>query len=210
MIMENAAPENFGDTFTICLRRWEAGDTQAYQHLYELVLSEIRRMASRELKRRGGKLTWGTTDLANEIVLRLLKGEQGRWQDKEHFLNTAALAMFQILIDYGRMRRRRLDGQIRFDPEAHEGLDLEDVLLEEQRLSQRDLDKLIDLERAIRKLRDLNARWSAIAVLKLNFGLSAREIADHLNISENTVNNLWPRCKKFLAKELIHWKSSEK
>jgi len=199
--------EKFGDTFTDCLHRWETGDEQAYHRLYELVLDEIRRMASRELRRRGGRLTWGTTDLANEIVLRMLKGGNGKWKDKEHFLNTAALAMFQILIDYGRMRRRRLDGQLRFDPENHDGLELEDVLHEEQRLSRRDLDKLIDLRAAIGKLRDMNPRWSAVAVLKLNFGLSAREIAEHLEIAENTVNNLWPRCKKFLAMELKHWRS---
>jgi len=196
----------FSETFSSCLHRWESGDGEAYQRLFEMVLSEIRRMASRELRRRGGKMTWGTTDLANEIVLRLLKAEQKNWKNKEHFLNTAALAMFQILIDYGRTRRRRLDGQVR-RPLGEEGEpELEEVMLREGRLSKRDLDRLIDLRDAVTKLRAHNPRWAAVTVLRLNFGLAASEIAEHLDLSVNTINNIWPQCKKFLAHELKHWR----
>jgi len=60
----------------------------------------------------------------------------------------------------------------------------------------------IDLERAWRKLIGINSRWGMIAAMKLYFGLSAEEIGRQLNISEHTVNNLWPKCRQFLTTEL--------
>jgi len=199
-----SCPESraLGQGFTDCLERWQQGDKQAYQRLFEIIFFEIRRMAARELRRRGHQVTWGTTDLANEIVVRILKYNHRDWKNREHFLNTAALIMFQILIDYGRKKRRRLDGQKRIFAEDLDAVEWQPCLPDKLIMKPADLDKLIDLRNAIIKLKSINERLAAIALMKLNLGMQAKEIAETLNIAENTVNNLWSLCKKVLAREL--------
>ena len=182
-----------------CLQLWGEGDQLAYSRLFELVLDQIKRMASRELHRRRRVLTWSTTELGNEIVVRLLK-HKPNWKDPEHFFNAAAMAMFQLIIDHSRSRGRRLDGQRQ--------ISLEDEAAWDQAVGgvPVDMDRLLDLRRALDRLTRFNRRWAAIAVMRLNFGMKAVEIAAQLGIAENTVNNIWPRCRLYLAAELRHWR----
>ena len=199
---QNSSP-GFEAGFTHYLKSWQNGDNEAYEKMFELVFDEIRLIASRELRRRGGRHTWKTTDLANEIVVRLLKYDEQQWNNREHFLNTAALAMFQILIDYGRRKQRRVHGMNRVHIEDMDGN--WNFAAREEVLSSSGLEKIIDIQNAFRKLALVNRRMAAIALMRMNFGMKSDEIADHLGIAANTVNNLWPKCKRFLARELEHW-----
>src|SRR5205823_4618970 len=61
--------------------------------LAEQFYAELLRLARRERWRAGASETLRTTALVHEAYLKLFQG--GRWRDRAHFLNTAAMAMRQ-------------------------------------------------------------------------------------------------------------------
>ena len=66
--------------------------------LAPLLLEDLRRRARRERRRVAAGETMRTTALVHEAFLRLQGG--GSWQDEGHFLQAAALAMRQVLVDH--------------------------------------------------------------------------------------------------------------
>jgi RNA polymerase sigma factor (TIGR02999 family) len=81
-----------------------AGDPTAAA-LFATLYRELHAVAERELRRRGGELTLGTTTLLHEAYLNL-EGRAGvRFADRGHFLAYAARAMRGLVIDYARRRR---------------------------------------------------------------------------------------------------------
>ena len=62
----------------------------------------LKHMARAKRRRAGAGLTMQTTDLLHECWLKLRR--QQEWRDEAHFMNTAALAMRQVLVDYARSK----------------------------------------------------------------------------------------------------------
>jgi hypothetical protein len=75
-----------------------AGDP-ATRLLVEEFYAELLRLARRERWRVGASETLRTTALVHEAYLKLFQA--GRWHDRAHFLNTAAMAMRQALVQLG-------------------------------------------------------------------------------------------------------------
>jgi RNA polymerase sigma factor (TIGR02999 family) len=101
------------------LRRWREGNSEAEGELFRRVMPDLRRLARYFMRgeRKGHSLQ--STELVDEIYLRLAVAKDRDWQDRGHFFAFAARAMRRYLIDYARRR-----GSNQFVPMA----ELEDVL----------------------------------------------------------------------------------
>ena len=74
-----------------------AGSQPARDRLLEMCYSELRMLARRMLAGDSSSYRLQPTELANEAALRVLKLDRMEWNDRAHFLATAATVMRQAL-----------------------------------------------------------------------------------------------------------------
>src|SRR5690606_1123955 len=87
------------------IRSAETGDASARQQLFGTLYGELRRIAQRELRRRGASLTLGATTLLHEAYLNIAHREGVPLIDRSRFLGYASQAMRGLVIDYARARQ---------------------------------------------------------------------------------------------------------
>src|SRR5579871_4280342 len=87
---------------TILLRRFTQGDSRVGDVVMRTIQAELRRIASRHMRKERKDHTLQTTALVNEAYLRLMSGEGNEWNDRNHFFAVASSVMRQILVDYAR------------------------------------------------------------------------------------------------------------
>jgi RNA polymerase sigma factor (TIGR02999 family) len=86
------------------LERSRAQDEVALNELVTVVYDELRRVASRHLRRERTGHTLQTTALVHEVYLKLAGGRECGFNDRVHFLSVASRVMRQVLVDYARAR----------------------------------------------------------------------------------------------------------
>ena len=70
---------------TDLLNAWGGGDRGAFDRLVPVVYEELRRQASRYLRRERPGQTLLTTDLIHEACIRLVDQKNARWQNRPVF-----------------------------------------------------------------------------------------------------------------------------
>ncbi len=176
---------------TRLLREAAGGSREAADLLLPRVYAELRRLAGSKMSREKPGQTLQPTALVHEAYLRMAQPEKADWQDRQHFLRVAALAMRQLLTSYARRKgaRKRSGG--------------ERVLLEE---TDRELDEggvdLVVLHEALEELRELHERQAEIVELRFLTGLTLTETAEVLGVSERTVSLDWRMARNWLERRL--------
>lgn len=167
------------------------GQRDAEERLIVLVYDELRRVASRYLRRERPDHTMQATDLVHEAYLRMA-GEHTPWQNRAHFFGAAAQVMRRILVDHARAHnaQKRGDGQ----PKV--------ALDEELCLSAAESKHLLDIDEALTRLAALDARQARIVELRFFAGLSIEEAAEALACAPRTVNREWRIAQAWLQREL--------
>lgn len=176
---------------TQLLQRLRAGDADARERLFPLVYDELKQVARRALRRERPDHTLRPTELVHEAYLKL-GAAAGPWQDRAHFLGVAARAMRQILVDHARRRLagKRGGGMI--------ATTLEDVGGE----AALPPEEVLALDAALERLEQQDPRLRALVEYRFFGGLTDKEIAELLQISERTVNRDWARARAWLHKEV--------
>ena len=87
---------------TKLLQQWSRGDATAADRLVPIVYAQLRRIASRQLRRERNEHTLSPTALVNELYLRLVDQRRTTWQNRAQFFGVAAQLMRRILVDYAR------------------------------------------------------------------------------------------------------------
>jgi RNA polymerase sigma factor (TIGR02999 family) len=145
------------------------------------------------------RLRWAVglqaTALVNEAFLRLARTNPAAFNDRAHFMATAAKAMRQILINHAETKGTAKRGGNAGD-RVH--LDVAATLVEGN-LAAADV---LAIDAAITRLEALDARKAAVVEAKVFGGLTHQEIADSMGISLTTVESDWRMAKAWLAKEL--------
>ena len=77
----------------------------ASQTLFELLYSELRRMARSQLRREGSEHTLSATALTHELWFRMSEQSRTRWKNRSHYLAVAATMMRRILVNHELARR---------------------------------------------------------------------------------------------------------
>ena len=182
-----------GDTdITRLLNQAAAGDREAGDEAWGAVYEEVRRIAHRELARRGGA-TLSTTGLIHEAYVKLAAPDARDVQDRSHFYALACRAMRQVLVD----RARRRNAGKRGGGEAAVTLHAEAVPAPEVRDQ-----KLLDLDEALARLATVNPRLVQVVECRFFGGLSFPETAETLGISLRTAERDWGRARAHLYRML--------
>lgn len=177
---------------TQLLVAWRDGDQEALDKLMPLVYDELRRIASRYMKRERAGHTLQTTALVNEAYLRMVGHQNVDWQNRAHFFGVAASVMRHLLVD-----RARANGRVR------RGANPQQVTLDEGAVvSEQKGEELLALDEALTKLNEIDERKVKIVELRYFSGLSAEETAEVLGVSEITIKREWLKAKAWLYREL--------
>lgn len=159
--------------------------------LFPLVYAELRRLAAGYLRRERRGLTLQPTALVHEAYLQLSgSGPQAVWQDRSHFIATAAVAMRQVLALQARRRKaaKRDPGL----PAVPMDGDLRDR-------AAWDYD---ELDQALERLQIEAPELCRVVEIRYFGGMSVEEAATHLNVSPRTVKRHWMLARAWLNKEL--------
>jgi RNA polymerase sigma factor (TIGR02999 family) len=177
---------------TDLLNAWRGGDRAAFDRLVPVVYEELRRQASRYLRRERPGQTLQTTDLIHEAYIRLIDQKNARWQNRAQFFGIAAQLMRRILVDHARARHRakRGGGDIRVS--LNEGMAI---------AKSRDVN-LIVLDEALNRLAEIDLERSKVVELRFFAGLSVEETAEALGVSPRTVKRSWRFAKAWLRREI--------
>lgn len=185
--------ENEQQNITQLLKEWNSGRREALDELMPFVYEELRRQASRYLRRERIGHTLQATALINEAYLKLIGQNKVEWQNRAHFFAIAAQAMRRILVDYARERKRDKRGG------SAENLPIEEAL---QISSNEKSVDLIALDDALNKLAKLDERQARIVELRYFSGLDIDETAEVLGISNATVRRDWNMAKAWLYQRI--------
>jgi RNA polymerase sigma factor (TIGR02999 family) len=177
---------------TQMLLAWSDGDQAALEKLTPLVYAELRRLAKGYMFGERPGHTLQTTALINEAYLRLIDWKNVRWQGRAHFFGVAAQLMRRILVDFARARNYAKRGGA-----AHQVSLDEAVTIHEDRSAE-----FIALDEALKSLAEIDPRKSQIVELRFFGGLSAKETAEALKVSQRTVEREWNSARAWLYREL--------
>ena len=177
---------------TRLLHAARAGDSEALERVFPLIYDDLRRAAQRVLRRERPDHTLQATELVHDAFLRLA-GHVPNVQHRAHFLAIAARAMRQVLVDHARRRGAAKRGgewvrtTLGDDVGAQAGMDAEELLA---------------LDDALARLEAHDKRLRAVVEYRFFGGLTEKEIADALGVTERTVQRDWVRARAWLHKEL--------
>lgn len=164
----------------------------AASELFARVYGELRQLAGTCLRAERSDHTLQATALVNEAFLRLAGGEPIDWQSRAHFFGIAGRVMRRILVEHARARNTGKRG----GAAAH--LPLEDSIA----CAAADPVRLIEIDDALTRLGQADAR--AVQVVELRFfgGLNVEESAAALGVSTKTVTRDWEFARAWLEHEL--------
>lgn len=175
------------------LSELESGDEEAVGRLLPHVYEHLRALAVTLFQDQQEGHTLQPTALVHEVYMRLVGSSDTGFENRRHFYRVAAMAMRQLLIDHARTRGRQKRGggaqQVELDEELESappgGVDA------------------LALAEALGKLRELEPRQAEVAELRFLVGLTAKETAEVLGVSERTIGLDWAMARSFLE----HWMS---
>ena len=177
---------------TRLLVAWGDGDQSALDKLVPLVQSELHRLAHHYMGRERPGHTLQTSALVNEAYIRLIDWKSVRWQNRAHFFGVSAQLMRRILVDFARERHylKRGGGALQ-------------VSLSEAAAFPTDKEAdLVALDDALVELSEMDQRKGQVVELRFFGGLSVKEVAEVLQVSEETVMRDWRLAKVWLLRQL--------
>lgn len=177
---------------THLLKEWSDGDERALDKLTPLVYEELRRRASRYLRRERRGHSLQTTALINEAFLRLIDAREVHWQDRAHFFAIAANLMRRVLVDHARRR----------DAEKRGGSALRLTLDEALAVAKETDVDLLAIDEALDRLAKIDPQQARVVELRFFSGLTVDETAAALGVSPKTVKRDWSVARAWLCREI--------
>ncbi len=147
---------------------------------------ELRRLAHRQMRGQPPGHTLQTTGLVHEAFLRLRAADPQAWNDRAHFLRSAAQAMRSVLVDHARARKTEKRGGDR----GREPLDAAELDRVVAAYEASHLDVLA-LDEALDRLEADDPELAELARLRFFAGLTVPEVADVVGVSVPTVERRW-------------------
>jgi RNA polymerase sigma factor (TIGR02999 family) len=177
---------------TDLLEELRSGQRGALDRITALVYDELREIAHRHRLARGRDGSLATTALVHEAYLKLVDQSRARWNDRAHFLALAAVAMRHILADRAKARSAEKRGgkqiAVTLDEEVLESGDQPGAFLQ--------------LDDALRRLEQVDARLARVVECRFFGGMTDDEIAEALGVTARTVQRDWVKARMLLRDDL--------
>ncbi len=178
---------------TLILEAVRAGERGAQERLWQTVYQELRRMAGEKMTGEARQITLQSTVLVHEAWLRLSGpgGDERAWENRAHFFSAAGEAMRRILVDHARRRltRKRGGDHVRTQLDEAAEIAAEDA-------------RMLQVHDVLDALARKDAQQAEIVKLSFFVGLSQKEIAALLGVSEKTIQRQWILAKAWLFQEI--------
>ena len=160
---------------------------------FEVVYSELKKMASRSRKYWKGDETLNTTALVHEAFIKL-SGASQQFSNRTHFLKVAGKAMRQVLYNYseGKLAQKRGGNSEKV------AIDQADILP----INEENANHYVKLEHAIKNLETQDDVFGKIVECRFFGGMTIEETAEALELSPATVKRKWNFAKSWLYVEL--------
>lgn len=162
---------------TELLREWSSGKPDAIERLFEVVYPQLRQIAGALFRGESPENLLQPTIVVNELFLKLIRQRSLRFEDREHFYSLSARLMRRVLMDHARAQnRQKRDGGV--------SVPLDEKLAWIGAASV----ELMDLDRVLEDLNELDPRKCRMVELRFFLGFSAEETADLMHTSKATVD----------------------
>jgi RNA polymerase sigma factor (TIGR02999 family) len=174
---------------TLLFHQANSGEESALNKLVDILYYELKHIAASRRNSFQDNQTINTTALVNETWLKLQKSNI-QYNNKQHFLSIAAIAMRQILLDAAKSKQRlkRPDFISVATTEKNNLNSIED-----------EAEWLYQLDLILNKLEKHSPRGAAVFNLKFFCGLTLTEIAEHFDISLKTAHRDWEKSKQIIS-----------
>jgi RNA polymerase sigma-70 factor, ECF subfamily len=184
-------PGPAGDV-TQLLLAWNSGDQEALEGLIPAVYAELRRIASRYLRRESEGHLLQPTALVHEAYLRLIDQDRVHWQNRAQFFGIAAQLMRRVLVDHARKRKsgKRGGGEPAIALQDHMASSLPDGI------------DVIAVDRALERLTTIYPEQARLVELRYFGGLTIEETGEVLGLSPATVKRQWTVARAWLQRDL--------
>jgi RNA polymerase sigma factor (TIGR02999 family) len=166
---------------TLALEAIGRGESQASEDLLPLVYDELRRLATARMAEEAAGQTLQPTALVHEAWLRLVKEEGRTWRNRAHFFRAAAQAMRRILVDRARHKLSLKGGA------GGKKISLDDVDLAAATTD----DRVLLVDQSLERLEKEDPESARLITLKFFGGLTNKEVAKILGITERSVERQW-------------------
>ena len=174
---------------TQLLHAWSAGDRSVEDHLFRLVLPDLRNLARALMRRERRDHTLEPSALLNEAYVRLLAGRERDWEGRRHFFAVAARIMRRLLIDHARARTKS------------EILPL-DASRDFARGPAGQLELAIAIDTLLDEMQGSHPQWCSLVEMKYFMGLTDEETAELLGLSVRTMQRQFSDARRWLFKRL--------
>jgi RNA polymerase sigma factor (TIGR02999 family) len=175
---------------TELLSQLSADNIEAQQAVFALVYKDLQLLARRFLRSERRDHTLQATALVHEAYLRISQQSRLKLENRIHFFAVASRAMRRVLVDHARGLRavKRAGIKVSLDSAA--------LSTPEQSAD------LLALDRALRRLETWDPRQAQVVEMRFFGGLSTKEVAAVLNVSQRTVKRDWNLARAWLYGEL--------
>ncbi len=170
----------------------ECGESSAAEELLPIVYDQLRQLAAQRLACERPGQTLQATALVHEAWLRLVDGEERKWNGSRHFFYAAAQAMRRILIENARRKQRRKHGG------ALQRVPLDEVTL----VGRMKPDALLALDEALQRLAAEDPPAARLVELRFFAGLGHQQSAELMGISRRAADGLWTYARSWLFAEM--------
>ncbi len=174
-------------------------DPQAAAELLPLVYHELRRLAARQMAKERPGQTLQATALVHEAWLRVQGNAGETWGGRHHFFAAAAEAMRRILIENARRKQAaRHGGGLRRSQLTPDDLPIAGGAPN---------DELLAVDEALAALEAHDRRKADLVKMCYFAGLTLKEAASALAISERTAKRDWAYARAWLYREIARRRS---
>lgn len=162
------------------------------KQLFKGCYNELNQIAHRKLIYENVNHTLDTAGLVHEVYDKMQKQQAAKFNNSTHFLAVASIAMRRILINYARDKNRlKRGGDVIKMSYGKVPLPIETTP-----------EEILALHDALHKLKKMNARQSKVVEYHFFGGFKLKEIANYLEVSEETVRRDWRLARAWLSLEL--------
>ncbi len=159
--------------------------------LFERLYPELKRLAIARLASLAPGQTITPTVLVHEAYMKLLKSEKLDMKGRRYFFACAGRVMHDVMIDHLRAGSAEKRG----------GQQIQ-VTFSEELPDAESTKGLLDLERALDELAQIDTTQRELVEMKFFAGLTLREISGLTETSYRTVQRRWERARAFLHSRL--------